>query len=226
MQRQNKEKSILSDTGGFAVVEATFAFPIMFMVFFALFLLAIYLPQRVVLQRASQYAATAVATEMGDTWLYYSGGTEELERYIDHDTLTEKKGGVYVTLFKSVFGAGVSDVDSIVVSVDESENIPLIENGDLTVECELVNYVVYKEVVVTATRSIPVPVDFSLIGFPNVIDLVVTSKAVVQNGDEFIRNVDLVVYVVDWVRRRSESVDNFFNKLSEAGDAINGFFGL
>ena len=225
MQRQNTQK-IINNSDGFAVVEATFVFPVMFMIFFTLFLLAVYLPQRAILQRATQYAATAVATEMGDTWLYYSDGSRELERYNDHDELSANKGGVYVTLFKSIFGAGTSDVGSIVETIDESENIPVIANGDLTVECEMVNYVVYKEIVVTAIRAITLPVDFSIIGVPKEIELIVSSKAVVQNGDEFIRNVDLVVYIVDWVRTKSETIDNFFKKVGEAGDAINGFFGL
>ena len=226
MQRPNKKKRLDSNSGGFAVVEATFIFPIMFMIFFGLFLLSIYLPQRALLQRATQYAATIVATEMSDIWLYYDESTNQLGRYDDHDTLTQNKGGVYVRLFKSLFGDGTGSVESIVKQIDEAENAAVIANGDLTVDCSLVNYVVYKEVVVTATRTIPVPVDFSFIGFPRTVELAVSSKAVVQNGDEFVRSVDLAVYFVDWMREKFPAIDNVFTKINEAGDAINGFFGL
>lgn len=226
MQRLNKKKTLISNSDGSAVVEATFVFPIMFMVFFALVLLAIYLPQRAMLQRATQYAATTIATEMSDTWIYYNADTQHLERYANHKDLQRGKGGVYVTLFNSAFGASADGGESIVRYLDTSENIPLIVNGSLSIECELVNYIVYKEVVITATRMIPVPVDFSVIQFPNTIDLTVTSKAVVQNGDEFIRNVDIAVDFVDWAREKFPAMDNIFNSINEAGNKISGFFGV
>ena len=226
MQRLNKKKTLLNNSDGSAVVEATFVFPIMFMVFFALVLLAIYLPQRAMLQRATQYAATAIATEMSDTWIYYNESGHTLERYANHKDLQRGKGGVYVTLFNSAFGASTDGGEAIVKHLDTTENIPLVANGSLSVACELVNYVVYKEVVITATRLIPVPVDFSAIQFPNTIELVVTSKAVVQNGDEFVRNIDIAVDFVDWARKKFPAIDNVFKTINEAGDKISGFFGI
>jgi hypothetical protein len=229
MQRFNKKNEIMHNSDGSAVVEATFVFPIMFMVFFALVLLALYLPQRAMLQRASQFAATAVATEMSDVWIYYDGETQTFGRYADHDALRDDKGGVYVTLFSSVVGGGVEDGESTVERLDEKENVSVISNGELTVECALVNYVVYKEVVVTATRSIPVPVDFSVVKFPGTINLTVTSKAVVKNGDEFIRNVDIAVDFLKFVREKFPAVNtvgDIFDKVNEAGDKISGFFGI
>ena len=222
MQRQSNKKTILGNSDGFAVVEATFVFPIMFMIFFALVMLAFYLPQRAMLQRATQYAATAVATELGDTWIYYDGDSQAFGRYADHKALTVGKGGVYVTLFKSVFVNNNGGAETIVEDLDEKENMPIIANGDLMVECDIVNYVVYKEVVVTATRTITVPIDMSVIQFPQKVELVVTSKAVVQNSDEFIRNVDMAVNFV----KRFEGVEKVFKKLGEARDKISNFFGI
>ncbi|MDR2904222.1 MAG: pilus assembly protein [Clostridiales bacterium] len=230
MQRQNNRQSFLHNSDGFAVVEAAFAFPVMFMVFFALVMLALYLPQRAMLQRATQFAATAVATEISDTWVYYDADSQSYKRYKNHDSLrnlNSGKGGVYVTLFKSVFDSGSGNAEAIMRGLDERENVPVIANGELTVECALVNYVVYKKVVVTATRSIPVPVDFSVIKFPRSIDLVVTSTAVVQNGDEFIRNVDLAVDFTKWAAEKLNiDLDGIFSKFKDAGDKISGFFGI
>ena len=225
MQRQNRKNSILSCSDGFAVVEATFVFPIMFMVFFALVLLALYLPQRAMLQRATQFAATAIATEMSDTWVYYSEETPG--RYATHGALRSGKGGVYVTLFNSVFGSGPNGAKTIVENIDNAENIPMIANGDLLVECRFVNYVVYKEVIVTAKRTIStIPIGLSIIQFPNTIELEVSSTAVVQNADEFIRNVDLAVDFVDWVRKKYPAVDNIFTEVQKVGSKIGNFFGI
>ena len=224
MQRQGMKRIVHSNSNAFAVVEATFVFPIMFMVFFALVLLALYLPQRTMLQRATQFSATAIATEMSDTWIYFDADSLTSGRYASHDALRDGKGGVYVTIYKSIFSS-FKGGDSIVKNIDESENITVIANGDLKVECSLVNYIVYKEVIVTATRSIPVPF-LTLIKFPTTIDLVVTSKAVVQNGDEFIRSVDIAVDFVAYLRNKFPAVNNIFEKVSQAGSKISNFFGV
>ena len=230
MQRHNNKKSISHNSDGFAVVEATFAFPIMFMIFLALVMLAFYLPQRAMLQRATQFAATAVATEMSDTWVYYDAESLQYRRYDDHAALRSGKGGVYVALFNSVFNnntGGAETAETIIRNVDKKENLPMIANGGLNVECELKNYIVYKEIVVTATRSIKVPVDFSVIQFPDTIDLVVTSRAVVANGDEFIRNVDIAVDFIYWVADELDiDLKGIFSNISEAGENISGLFGV
>ena len=226
MQRSSKIKVFMRNNDGLAVVEATFVFPIMFMVFFALVMLAFYLPQRAMLQRATQFAATSIATEMSDTWIYYDADAQKMARYGDHKALQRGKGGVYKTLFNSMFGGSVDGGEGIVKNVDQNENIPMIANGELKVECELINYIVYKEVAVTATRSIPILVDFSAIKFPKEVVLTVTSKAVVQNGDEFVRNLDLAADVVKWTAEKYPAVGTFFEKIDEVGSKINGFFGI
>ena len=230
MQRQNNKRLLKLGSDAFAVVEATFVLPIMFMVFLALLMLSFYLPQRAMLQRATQLAATAVATEMSDTWVYYDAKKLDYGRYVNHAALRSKssgKGGVYVVFFNSLFGNNSDKAEIIMKNLDEKENIPVIANGKLTVECKLVNYIVYKEVVVTATREIPVPIDLEIIGFPSSIDLVVTSKAVVTDGDEFIRNVDLAVNFVYWASEKlGLDIDAMFKKVGEAGTAISNFFGV
>ena len=227
MQRYYDKKAILHNSDGFAVVEATFVFPVMFMVFFVLMMFSFYLPQRAMLQRATQFAATAVAAEMSDTWIYYDSSSQSYDRYSDYKALTNGKGGVYVVLFKSVFSNNDSDPETIMRSIDEKENFHVISNGELTVECKIVNYVVYKEIVVTATRSILVIVDFSIIGFSKPVDLIVTSKAVVTNSDEFIRNVDLAVDFVYWASDQlGIDLKGIFEKIDEAGSKISGLFGI
>ena len=74
-------KEFISDTSGDAVVEATVLFPIMIMIFAALVLLSIYLPARAVLQRATQFAATALANEASDTWLFFDESSMSYYRH-------------------------------------------------------------------------------------------------------------------------------------------------
>ncbi len=64
-----KLRVLWKDERGDAVVEATILFPIIMMIFAGLMLLAMYLPTRALLQRATQYTATALATERSGRWL-------------------------------------------------------------------------------------------------------------------------------------------------------------
>lgn len=212
-------KKFIQETKGDAVVEATILFPIMIMIMAALVLLAIFLPVRATLQRATQYAATAIASEQSDTWLYY-----------DENTMSygwkEKKGdlnNVYVALIKSIsFKSDEKKAEIIVRNVEESGIST--RAGNLTVEFGVVNYIVYKEVVVTAKRTIPVPVDLSFIGFPKEIPIVVTSTAVVQNGDEFVRNMDIAVDFVEYIDGKY-NISDAFKSVKELSDTFKSVLG-
>jgi len=224
MQRQNDSEPIRNNTGGFAVVEATFIFPIMLMVFLALLMLAMYLPQRAMLQRATQMAATALAVEMSDTWVRYDANARKYTRHSDYAALQSAKGGVYSALFRSIFSKdgrdGQKQAEEIVRSLFNAENPTVIADSDsIIVDFELINYVVNKEVVVTATRVIKLPVEFPLISFTGDIELVVTSKAVVQNADELVRNVDMAFDVAEKLGAKK-----FIDGFKKAGESITGFF--
>jgi len=208
------------NTNGFAVVEAVIIFPAMFMVFLALIMLAIYLPQRAMLQRATQMAATAIATEMGDPWIYCDQDTLSYKRYANTSDLPN----VYDSLFHPNTAAFANKAVGLARRVDAVENIPLISSGELTVTCSVVNYLVYKEVELTSIRSIKVPVNFSYVMFPKTIDLTVTAKATVKDGDDFVRNIDLGITFFAWLKSRSGSMDTITNSLGNS--KLGGLLGF
>lgn len=204
------------------MVEATILFPIMIMIFAGIVLLAMYLPTRSILQRATQAAATAIAVEKSDTWLSFNVDSMEHE-WMGSDEL----GNVYLSLIRAIGGGGRDDADNAEQIVLKLENTGIINlPGEPTVVTYgVVNYVVYKEIVVTATRTIPSPVDLSFVGFPKEIPITVTSTAVVQNGDEFVRNMDLAA---DITMKVSEALgaDEIFQKVREVGGKLTGFLGI
>ena len=63
--------------------------------------------------------------------------------------------------------------------------------------------------------------DLSFVGFPKEIPITVTSTAVVQNGDEFIRNVDIVTDFIEYLgdkfdlSKYTDGFEKFFNKFNE-----------
>ena len=187
--KRTYKKFINTDECGGVIVEATILFPIMIMVFAGLVLLAVFLPTRAQLQRATQYVATGMATARSDASVSFDengyswvGGNSNFEN-------------VYAAMFDSDISA--DEAKQFIVSNFDTGFVGL---GDgLSVECGVNNYLVYKEVFVTATQSIPSPVNLSFVGFPETIDITVTSTAVVQNGDEFVRNLDLAAEFVNYV---------------------------
>lgn len=211
-------KSLWKEQHGYAVVEATILFPILIMIFAGIVLLAMYLPTRSVLQNATQYAATALATEQSDTWLKFS----EMGDGYYWESGARPLPNVYVAALRSFFSTDPQDKAEAIVKRVENDSISS-KQGDLEVECKLTNYVVYKEISVTATRLIPAPIDLSLVGFPKQIPITVSSTAVVQNGDEFVRTVD---FAADFINYLLEKYNINFGKLGDWVNKAWNFLGI
>ena len=210
--------TIAKDENGDAVVEAAILFPIIIMIFAALVLLAIYLPTRAALQRATQQTATAIATERSDTWLRFN------ENALVYQWDMSK--GLFPYVYESFF-MGTGDAQSKgsdIITNSEGRGISS-KAGMLTyLDCQVVNYIVYKEVVATATREFYVPGGLSFIGFPETIPITVTSTAVVQNGEDFVRNMDLVVEFISYISEKF-GLTNVGESISSAWDKAMSFLG-
>ena len=212
-------RALMADTRGDAAVEAAFLFPIIIIICAALVLLSIYLPLRAAMQRSTQFAATAIATERSDTWIRFDPKTLGCYWLDNRDQL----GNVYGSLIGALTGNNRDDEDNARQAVINMENRNIVKpQNKLTVEYGVVNYILYKEIVVTATRTIPLPVNLSFVGMPKEVRLVVTSTAVVVNGDEFIRNMDLAVDVMDELF----NIRDIFSSLGKICDKFNKFLGI
>lgn len=218
----SQQNNLWKDMRGSALVEATILFPIIIMIFAGLVLLSMYLPTRASLQRATQYAATALATEQSDIWLQYD--SDHMKYYWVEDK--SDLSNVYVALFYSIAGKSQDAADSAERIVTNLENNGILyTSGDLEIKCNIMNYIIYKEISVTATRTIPMPVNLSFVNFPTEIPITVTSTAVVQNGDEFVRNIDLAVDFVDYIKEKY-NLSGIFDKMGSFFEAFNELLGI
>ena len=198
----------LRNTRADAVVEATILFPIMTMIFAALVLLAVYLPTRAVLQHATQYTATALATEQSDTWLFYDD--DSMSYYWTSNKSRLKN--VYVSFFTS--DNNLEFKSENMVEKIESRNISS-KSGDLVVMVDVANHFIYREIIVSATRTFILPETLAFLNFirfPQTIPITVTSTAVVQNGAEFIRIISLATDFVEFIKEHFDR--------SDAGESI------
>lgn len=211
-----KLKKLMSDTSGDAVVEATILFPIMIMIFAALILLAMYLPQRTILQEAAQFTAIALATEISDTYVAFDNqGNRVAEVAVEN---------VYVSTIKGILGSGLNAEDKAYSIANHLAGKGIISvSGEVQVELEATNYVIYQEITVKLTQSVPLPVDLSFIGFPTEIVLVQEASAVVQNGDEFVRNIDIAKDMVIWLDNKFEISKTLEEALGSIGDVVGKF---
>jgi len=209
--------SIVKDTTGDAVVEATILFPIMIMIFAALVLLAIYMPTRAALQLASQHTAVTLATELSDTWLYFDESSMALRNYDNRSQLVN----VYADLFTAK--GDISGKGEALAAYIESRSISS-KAGELTVDVSSVNNLLFREIVATATREFPMPVNLSFIGFPETISVSATSTAVVINGDEFIRNIDIASDFIEFIIEKY-NLHNITDTISSFGSKVSGLLG-
>lgn len=217
-----KLRNFIRDDKGDAVIEAAILFPVIVMIFAALVLLAVYLPTRALLQQATQYAATAIATERSDTWLRHDA--DDMEYYFEDDK--KSLGSVYGAVLGGLTGNNRDDVnnaDKMVNNILEGGVMKLSEDAE--VSFGVVNLVVYKEIIVTATCDIPMPVDLSFVGFPTELPITVTSTAVVQNGDEFIRNMDIAADLTGYLAEKY-NLDDTFSGVKKFLDKFKELVGL
>lgn len=218
MAVRQRVKRFMMNTRAYAVVEATILFPIILMIFIGLVLLSVYLPERAVLQEATQYAATALTVEQADTWLNFNDAQTKFEWERNKEALPN----VYVAFFSVL--TGKTDTSGAKTTVTKIEGDSLVAvNGNLEVYVRLQNYIIYKEVTVSATRTVVSPVDLSLVGFPKEIPITVSSTAIVQNGDEFVRTMDIAS---DFVKYISEKYGLELNKLTDAFSKVWEFLGV
>ena len=218
----NKLRKFKKDERGDAVIEAAILFPVIVMIFAALVLLAVYLPTRALLQQATQYAATAIATERSDTWLRHDA--DKMEYYFEDDK--KALGSVYGAVLGGLTGNNRDDVnnaDKMVNNILDGGIMTL--SDDAEVSFGVVNFVVYKEIIVTATCRRPMPVDLSFVGFPTELPITVTSTAVVQNGDEFIRSLDIASDLATFLSEKY-NLDETFKGVSDFLDKFKEVIGL
>jgi len=179
------------------------------MIFAALVLLSVYLPTRATLQRATQFAATAVATEISDTWI-----TIDMNAPLNniHKRYSHRKDleNVYALIFGNRDGMFKDKAEQIAQRVFDNSLRARI--GTPEMKCHIVNRGVYKEVVVVGEHLLPIGnyVDLSFIGFPTELVITVSSSAIVADGDEFVRNVDLIASRTDGL---IEKIIDTFNKV-------------
>ena len=210
-------KNFIDDTRGDGlVIEATIIFPIIIMFLAAVVLLSFYLPQRALMQEAAQFAAVAVATDRSDSWITFDSHGNRAPRPASLES-------VYIAAFRGaswMHNRWNSEVEEMIIN-HLSSGIGVGPSGDLTVDLAIRNFLVYKSVTVRVTQVIEPPLNFAMIGFATegLFTQRVEARAIVSNGDEFVRNVRIAIDLMDWVRNRFGEDSDFGDTIGNANDS-------
>ena len=226
-----KTQNLIREERADAIIEATILFPIIILVLAMLILVSTYLPTRAILQNATQRAATMIATEYSDSFVSYDAEKASY-RWASKDELPN----VYTSVFRALGtigrnngngrGSGHDDAQDAEDIVNSTyEKAVLYKQGSLTVEYSVKNYVVYKEITVTAREEIDFPINLSWIGLDGKLDIVTSSSAVVHDGDEFIRDMDLAADVVEFIGEKT-GLDKMFKSVGDLCSKFNNFLSI
>ncbi len=219
----NNLTRLIKDDKGDVIVEATILFPIIIMIFAAFVMLATYMPVRGNVQRAAQYAASIISVQESDTWIKFDKDQlkqQWLEKSELPNVYAQALGAIFETSHERSEKQGVAE--TIVKAI--LDNGIVSNNGEITdIDCEVKNYVIYKEIVVTVEYEVQMPLKLSFIGFDNKYTVSESATAIVTDGDGFVRNIDMLT---DFVNYLNKKYNLKLDKLSECLGKVFEFMGI
>ena len=185
MQRFRKSEQ------GTAMIEATLMLPFCMIMIIGVLYAALYLCQKANIQANLETALLYYKGAESDTYVeaktkmdYDGSGLEAVGsnfgtvRYLNpyRFFFMNFKENNYKSFFKSICGH---------MFFDSGENV--------TITAQRHNYVFYKSIEATATQTVKPPINLTMVGGPEEMTIEVTGKVVINDGDDFIRNVDFAI---------------------------------
>ncbi|MDD5934648.1 MAG: TadE/TadG family type IV pilus assembly protein [Clostridiales bacterium] len=216
----------LKDEKGFAIVEATLIFPVVFFVlFFIIFIGNIYFLMSQIDSMAIRHCING-AESIADP-MYYDMAKEET----DVTKLIDKSIYPYRYLFGEIGNGSINTAeknikedinkefkDGLVILWDYMK--PMISSDDdIKVECD--NYFIYSKFTVDISYKVPFPLKL----FDNepitMFRRTAHAEVSVNDSPEFVRNVDMVVDLLE-DSKFGEKIKSLFSKVSEFLNKVKG----
>ncbi len=205
---------------GTAMLEATLMLPFCMIMIVGVLYAALYLCQKANIQSNLETALIYYKAAESDTYVharaqmeYGGGGLEAVGsnmgeiKYLNpyRFFFMEFKEGNYTNFFRSICGH---------MFFDTGDNVEI--------HAEKHNYVFYKTIEAEARQTVKPPINLSLVGGPDEMTIIVTGEVVVNDGDDFIRNVDFAIDMLadtkvgEMVQGIGEAAKNLYEKFKGA----------
>lgn len=218
--KTNNIKEKIKNENGLVIVEAAIVFPVMFFVlFFIIFIGNMYYEQAKVDNIVLTYA-TKGAQYVADPSLYsmdHGGNVPTDVNGLDIEP--------YRYIIGSITNGSIADIENKLSQQvkDEINNGGLIffsnsktnvTGSDNSKIAKFNNYVVYSTFVVQVNYEVKFPIRFLGATEPTIVKLSSRAEVAVNDAPEFIRNVDMVVDLLDGTKT-SDTVKSIFDKINE-----------
>lgn len=216
MQKKNKGEC------GEVVVEATIILPIAILCVILLLYISIFICQKAILQAALQTSVVYFKNTLTDNFveqndeLTYSSEEDGVSA-IGNKYNTPEPLNPYEKYF--LFNKKVSDEGFKDYFESVAGNMLFKDNLELTIDYS--NYILFKEINVTAVQVVTFPIDFSIIGVGGEVNLSATARVAVVDHDELVRNIDFAIDIFadtkigEAVKNITSKVTGLYEKLQE-----------
>lgn len=212
---------LLKEEKGLAVIEATFLLPFCMIMVIALYYAAIFMCQKANMQANLQNTLLYYKNVESDTYVQASGKLS----YVSGKGTVSAVGGSYggvEYLFPYRFFGMKFNQGSFTSCFRSMCGYMFFDTGsNINVTTQATNYVVYKEISATAKQKVKPAISLSMVGVPDSIEISCTSSVAVSDPDDFIRNADFVIDIVENTKigqAASSLVDKavgFYNKFKD-----------
>ena len=193
-------KNFMKNRKGDAIVEATILLPFCTVMIIAMYFAAIYVCQKANLQANLQNTLIYYKNTYSDTFVgvadeptYSQSDGKDIAGSVNkYDAPKYKNPYRFFTMSKP--GSGFENLFKTMCSHMFFE----APGGDnIVVNVETTNYVVYQALKVDVSQTITPAINLGMIGVDNKMDIDVTGIVVIHDGDDFIRNTDLVIDIIE-----------------------------
>lgn len=186
---------------GSVIIEFSLIFPIIFITIVGLLMTTLHLYQTTRLQVTAQLVADECANYYSNPKLFSEKNDNDPYRYLFGFNANKK-----------MFEKKVNELVNL--SYDQNGTAVLSNIGEANINVNFNGFLFYKKVNVEIKQEVSFPINLSAIGIPNTYTINVTATALVNDPDEFIRNIDLVSRITN---------DCFDIEVSELGPKLNQF---
>lgn len=221
-------KELWKSRKGDSIVEATILLPFCTIMIVAMYFAAIYVCQKANLQANLQNTLVFYKNKYSDTFITmtdevsysYSEGKDILYGNYKYDNTEyrnpyrffgmETPGNDFESAFKTMCG-------HMFFTTPDSDNI--------SVTIKTTNYVVYQAMTVDVHQSLTPAINLSMVGLDNNMDIDVSGTVVISDGDDFIRNTDLVIDLVEHTKIGKKAKE-YIGKAKGLYDKLKQTFGI
>lgn len=185
------------DEGGLAIVEATILLPVCMIMVIALYYAAIFMCQKANLQANLQNALIYYKNVESDTYM------EAFDKMacVSADGMVSAEGSSYgrpAYLFPyRFFGMSFDSASFESFFKSMCGNMFFDDGSNVQLTANETNYVVYKAITATAVQTVKPAVSLAMVGVDDEMTISVMGTVVVSDADEFIRNTDFVIDIVE-----------------------------